>query len=146
MSFTKFDKNMLKMAREVAKTSDFDSHHLGCVIAYKKHVIAVGANSNKTHPAQKTYNSYRNFTKGPGAIKHSLHAEMCALMSISYPVAQQVDWKQAKVYVYRICKGKPKGFGNARPCAACMAALKDFGIRHLYYTTNDGVAYERLDE
>lgn len=140
-----FDKKMFKMAREVASTSDFKNFHLGCVITYKKHVIAVGANSNKTHPAQKSYNQYRDFTKGPGAIKHSLHAEMAALMSISYPIAQQIDWKQVKLYTYRICRGKKSGHGNSRPCSACMAAIKDFGIKNIFYTTDEGYACERLD-
>lgn len=144
MTITKFDRKMFKLAKEVAETSSFEPHHLGCVIVYKKHVIAVGANSHKSHPAQKMYNSYRNFTKGPGAINHSLHAEMAALMSIYYPIAEQIDWKQVKVYTYRICKSKK--FGMARPCAACMAALQDYGVRHIYYTTNDNsYCYERLN-
>ena len=25
-----------------------------------------------------------------------------------------------------------------------MAAIKDLGIKHIYYTTNDGFAYERI--
>lgn len=32
----------------------------------------------------------------------------------------------------------------ARPCPSCMAAIKDIGISHIYYTTNDGYAYEKL--
>lgn len=141
----KFDKKMMELAREVAETSQFKHFHLGCVITYKKHIVSVGTNSDKTHPMQKAYNAHRSFTKGPGAIKHSLHAEMNALLSITYPVAQQIDWKYVKMYVYRICNGKRHLRGNARPCAACMAAIKDMGIRHLYYTTDTGIAYERLN-
>lgn len=43
---------------------------------------------------------------------------------------------------YRIRKDQP--FGLARPCSSCMAAIRDLGIRDIYYTTNDGYAYERL--
>ena len=32
-----------------------------------------------------------------------------------------------------------------RPCESCMAAIKDFGIRDIYYTTNDGFVHERLE-
>jgi len=33
----------------------------------------------------------------------------------------------------------------ARPCAGCMAAIRKFGIKNVYYTTDMGYAYERLD-
>ena len=32
----------------------------------------------------------------------------------------------------------------SRPCPSCMAAIKDMGIKHIYYTTNDRCAYENL--
>ena len=34
----------------------------------------------------------------------------------------------------------------ARPCPACMAAIKDFGIKNIYYTTDDGMAYENVSQ
>lgn len=34
----------------------------------------------------------------------------------------------------------------ARPCLSCMAAIKDIGIKDIYYTTNDGYSYERLEK
>ena len=34
----------------------------------------------------------------------------------------------------------------ARPCPSCMAAIKDLGIKNIYYTTNDGYSYERLEK
>lgn len=147
MSINGFDKRMFKVAREVAKTSDFKPHRLGCVIAYKHHIVSVGANSEKTSPVQKKYNKERNFTKSDDgvAIKHSLHSEISALSKISYPVGQSMDWSKVKVYIYRIAPGKKYKFGNARPCAACMAALRDCGIRHVYYTGDDSYVYERLE-
>ena len=36
--------------------------------------------------------------------------------------------------------------GMARPCASCMQAIKDLGIREIYYTTNDGYSYEKLEK
>ena len=37
-------------------------------------------------------------------------------------------------------------FGLSRPCPSCMAAIKDLGIRYVYYTTNYGYAYEKLEK
>lgn len=145
LSISKSDMKMFKVAKSVAETSDFKNFHMGCVITYKKHVIAVAANTEKTHPMQKKYNKYRHFKHTPCNIKHSLHAEIAALTSISYPLGVQLDWSKVKVYIYRIAPGKPKKIGMARPCPACMQALKDCGVKHIYYTTNDGYAYERLE-
>ena len=47
---------------------------------------------------------------------------------------------QSKLYIYRKRNDKP--YGMSRPCPSCMAAIKDLGIKHIYYTTNEGFAYE----
>lgn len=36
-------------------------------------------------------------------------------------------------------------FKLARPCPSCMAAIRDIGIKHVYYTTDDGYAYEKIE-
>lgn len=147
MTITKFDMKMFKLAHALAETSEFHNFHLGCVIVYKKKVISVGVNSNKTHPKQKKYNrKHRNFSKSNKPIKDSLHCEIDALTKISYPLDQNIDWKQVKIYIYRICPGKKSGHGLARPCPACTAALRNKGVRHIYYTTDNGYAYERFDD
>lgn len=145
--FTKFDKKMFAKAREIADTSDFPHFHLGCVITYKHHILATASNSNKTHPKQKYYNHrYREFRKGSKPCCHSVHAEMAAINLIPYPIGVQIDWKDVNVYVYRIAPGLPNQRGMARPCAACLAAMTELGIRNFYYSTDGGYAYERLDE
>ena len=145
--FSKFDIKMFDKAKEIAETSDFDHFHLGCVITYKHHILAAASNSNKTHPMQKYYNHrYREFRKGSKPCCHTVHAEMAAINSIPYPVGIQVNWREVNVYVYRIAPGLQGGHGMARPCPACMAALKKLGIRNVYYTTDGGFSFERLDD
>lgn len=140
-----FDYRMFEMARKVAEESDFSTFHVGCVIVYKKHIIASASNSKKTNPMQKKYNrKYREFNKSNKPVVDSVHAEIAALNSIPYPVGQNINWREVKVYVYRVCKGKRLGAGMARCCPACLHAIKDKGIQHLYYSTDDGFAYERL--
>jgi deoxycytidylate deaminase len=144
-NFSKFDERMFEKARETAETSDFDHFHLGCVITYKHHIISTGANGRKTHPIQKYYNKrYRYFRKGSKPCIHTLHAEMAALAAIPYPLGLQLDWRDVNVYIYRISPGKPSGHGLARPCPACLAALRQAGVRNLYYTGEDSFVYERL--
>lgn len=147
MNFTKFDYRMFEKARAVAETSDFEPFKLGCVITYRHHVIGQGSNTNKTSPTQKYYNKkYRKFSRINGMpCTHATHAEIAALNSIPYPVAEQIDWKQVHVYVYRISRGRATNRGLAAPCSGCRKALLDKGIRHFYYTGNDSFIYERAE-
>ena len=123
--FSKSDYKYFDLARKAAMNSTYDGFKLGCVMVYKGHVIATGHNSDKP-------------------IRHSKHAEIAALSSIPYPLDQQIDYSRVRVYVFRIAPGLRLGQGISRPCAACTAALRDKGIRDIYYTTDDGFAHERL--
>ena len=145
MSISSFDERMFAAAYKEAENSDFENFHLGCVIVYKKHIIGSASNSEKTHPMQARYNQYRNFNKTNNGIKHSIHAEIAAINSIPYTIGREVEWSKVKVYIYRICPGRIGGYGLAKPCEACIQALRDIGIRHIYYTGNGSYIYERLN-
>ena len=134
-----------EMARAVAMQSDYRNIHVGAVLVYQGRALASGCNSTKTLPLQKSYNRrYRTFRRGTRMIADSQHAEMACINSVPYTVSINVDWKKAKLFIYRISPGSPLGFSLSRPCEACMALIKDKGIRHIYYTTKDGYAYERI--
>lgn len=128
-----------EQARDEAFKSNFHSAKLGCVLVYKNHILSVGHNQQKTDPIQQRYNRrYRKFTRSGNFYTncgHNIHAEMDAIKNVSYPVAQQVDWKRVDLYVYRIGVGLNNYTGLALPCQACAHALSDIGIRKVYYTT-----------
>ena len=126
-----FDK-----ARQIANISDYNKIHIGCVAVYQGQVIGLGCNTNKTHPAQKFYNRYR---EPSDTMLPKLHAEISCINQIKH---LDINFSKVKLYIYRIRKDQP--FGLSRPCPSCMAAIKDLGIRDVYYTTNDGYSYERL--
>ena len=126
-----FDK-----ARNVATISDYKRTHVGCVAVYQGQVIGLGCNCNKTHPTQQYYNQYR---KQSDTLLPKLHAEISCINQIKH---LNINFSKVKLYIYRIRKDQP--FGMARPCPSCMAAIRDLGIRDIYYTTNDGYVYERL--
>lgn len=147
MTITSFDKKMFKQAYIEATKSTFDRFHVGAVIAYKGHIIGRGHNSTKTHPMQQEYDmKYRMFNnyKTGDFIRHSIHAEIACLNSVPYTVGRDVDWSKAKIYVYRICTGKRLGYGCSRPCPACTHAIRDLGIRHVYFTDDNGLSYLEL--
>ncbi len=126
-----FDK-----ARQIALVSDFHKAHIGCVAVYQGQVIGLGCNCNKTHPTQKYYNRYR---RQSDSMLPKLHAEINCINQIKH---LGINFSKVKLYIYRIRKDQP--YGLSRPCPSCMAAIKDLGIRNIYYTSNDGYVYEQI--
>ena len=125
-------------ARQVATISDYYKTHIGCVAVYQGQVIGLGCNTNKTHPVQKSYNRYR---EPSDTMLPKLHAEISCINQIKH---LNINFSKVKLYIYRIRKDQP--YGMARPCPSCMAAIRDLGIRDIYYTTNEGYSYERLEK
>lgn len=134
---TNSDYKYFNKASHIAAISDYKHQHVGCIAVYQGQVIGLGCNSNKTHPIQKYYNRYR---LDEDSMLPRLHAEINCLNQIRH---HNINFSKVKLYIYRIRKDQP--FGLARPCPSCMAAIKDLGIKHIYYTTNDGYSYEHLE-
>ena len=132
------DYRYFKKARQIANISDYKKQHVGCVAVYQGQVIGLGCNTNKTHPIQKFYNKYRNPSD---CMLPKLHAEISCINQIKH---LDINFSKVKLYIYRIRNDQP--FGLSRPCPSCMASIKDLGIRYVYYTTNDGYAYEKLEK
>lgn len=134
----KNNEKYFNKARQVASISDYYKYHIGCVAIYQGQVIGLGCNCNKTHPTQKYYNKYRIQSDN---LLPKLHAEINCINQIKY---LNINFSKVKLYIYRIRKDQP--YGLARPCPSCMAAIRDLGIRDIYYTTNDGYSYEYISK
>ena len=130
------DYKYFQKAHQIATISDYKKTHVGCVAVYQGQVIGLGCNCNKTHPVQKKYNKYRKDLMLP-----KLPAEISCLNQIKH---LDINFSKVKLYIYRIRKDQP--FGMARPCPSCMAAIRDLGVRNIFYTTNDGYAHEKLEK
>lgn len=134
---TKTDYKYFLKAKHIAMISDYPKIHVGCVAVYKGQIVGLGCNSNKTHPMQKFYNRYREESD---SLLPKLHAEINCINQIKH---LNINFSKVKLYIYRIRNDQP--YKTTRPCPSCMAAIKDLGIQHIYYTTNDGFAYERVE-
>jgi deoxycytidylate deaminase len=139
------DNHMFAAAREVSFTSDFEGGNrvrIGTVVAYKGSILAKASNTSKTHPRQKQLNVYRFHeadVKNGKCLAHPLHSELKALQKVRW---LDIDFSKVHIYVYReLLNGK---LGMSRPCAACMAAIRNMGIKHIHYTTYDGYCHEVL--
>jgi deoxycytidylate deaminase len=128
---TKKSKKYFDVALAASKLSDYARIRIGAIIVHNNDIISVGFNRIKSHPIQKKYNIYRGFRNENSYI----HAEMAALVKTKH-----LDLKGASIYISR-----NNGNGEnaiCKPCAACMKAILDRGIRKIFYTTNEG--YEEL--
>ena len=132
------DYRYFKKARQIANISDYKKQHVGCVAVYQGQVIGLGCNCNKTHPMQKFYNKYR---MPSDYMLPKLHAEISCINQIKH---LDINFSKVKLYIYRIRKDQP--FGLSRPCPSCIVVIIDLGIRDIYYTTNDGYVYEKLEK
>lgn len=145
MVLKKKDYRYFDFARQEAEKANYKNISVGCVLVYKNHIIGSGHNSTKTCPQQKIANRKRHFNKtGKRPVSHSMHAEIAALRTVPYTVDKTINWREVKVYIYRISPGQSLGIGLARSCPGCMSELKKKGVQHFFYTTSDGFAYERI--
>jgi len=136
MNIKPVDSNIVQTALRYAKNirlcSDFKRFKLGACIFNNKKVLVGGSNTNKTCPSQFKYNHFRHFDDVDyREVNACCHAEMAALIRLRrlYP---KIDPSSLSIIVYREnAQGEP---AMAKPCKACEQALKDFGIRKIYYT------------
>ena len=139
---TKSDIKYFKKAAAIATLSDYKKAHYGCVAVYKNQIIGIGYNTNKTHPLQKYYNKKR-IIKGefnPNLLYlPKLHAEINCLNQIRH---LNIDFSKVKLYIYR--SRNDREYSLSHPCPSCMQAIKDLGIRNIYFTTDDGFGYEKI--
>jgi len=118
---------------------------MGACITYgKKDILSVGYNQNKTSPIQSRYNAYRNFKNKNGVIP-KLHAEISAISKLPYYIYENnFNMKKSCIYIYREHK-RTHHLAMALPCPACMAAIKQVGIKRIVYSIEDGIKEMRID-
>lgn len=142
MGFTKRDWKHLNNALSLAHTSTYGIKNIriGAIVVDKQGNTYTGSNSNKSHPMQRRYNKRRFGMEIHDTIVHTLHAEMAAIKNA---INKRVDLNGAAIYVSRV-GGKNTKYGMCRPCKACMGAIQAVGITDIFYTTEQGIAHERV--
>lgn len=134
-------KRFFDAAKEESYLSDYDGQHLGAVAVYAdKFILARAHNSDKTNTTQYFYNRYRLDKKSNIMEKPARsHAEVNIHRKIRY---LDIDFSRVSVYIYR--ELKTGALALARPCPACEAALRQLGIRKIFYTVDGGFASEKF--
>ena len=123
------DRPTMELAIKVASSS-LSKKKVGAILLHKNKVVAKGVNQEtKTHPLQAKFAEMVGLSE-----KIYLHAEISALVSNR----SRCD----TIVVARLGGHSHDELRNAKPCPVCSLALKQAGIQHIYYTTNEGFLYE----
>ena len=138
------NKRYFKFAREASKRATYQGSHnfapaIGAVAVYKGSIITTAHNTNKTSPLQARYNVYRY--KGSTTLDKA-HAEIVLAQKLRWRFGDSIDWSKVHIYLYR--EYKDGSLAPSRPCPACMALLRDLGIKRIHYTTEDGYVEEKF--
>lgn len=113
----KFITAAYNFAAESHKPSRFS---LCALIVKKNRVLAIGYNSQKTHPKATSRTQ-------------AIHAEMAAVFSAK---RQQIDIRGSTIYVARY---RTIGPGLALPCNKCYELLLKEGVRQVYFTQSSNL-------
>ena len=125
-----------QIAKEVSLKSDFNRSHTGAVAIYHNKILAIGWNSHKTSSMQARYNRLRGFDGFD--YTSSIHAEMMVINKIKY---LDIDFSQVRLFVWR-GKNKPM---ISKPCPACEQAIRDLGIKRVFYTGDNSYIEEHYN-
>jgi tRNA(Arg) A34 adenosine deaminase TadA len=118
-----------KLAHKIIERKENDDtckYHMGAVAISKTgHILSYGFNSySKTHPLQYKHSCLSNDRHG----RIYLHAEISAIVKAK----KEID----TLIVTRMLKDN--SFAIAKPCPICQSAIREAGIRKVYYTNYNG--------
>lgn len=137
--------HLFKLAREAMLKSDYNgsgsSPKIGAVAVYKGSIIAEAWNTDKTSTLQHRYNIYRY--NDPSFLSKA-HCETQLIQRIRWKCGDSLKWSKVDIYLYR--ELKDGSLAISRPCKSCLHLLIDCGITHIYYTTDNGFAEEKLTQ
>ena len=104
---------------------------IAAAILYKNRIVSFGVNSYKSHPFQLKY------AKNKDSI--CIHAENSAIRNF-LRVYDEDKLKHAIMVVGRMKKTSSLEWvdGMSKPCEGCQRALATFGIRKVWYSTDEG--------
>jgi tRNA(Arg) A34 adenosine deaminase TadA len=119
--------NIIRRLTEIAAaTPKVANYRLAAAIVYKNRIVSLGNPSYKTSPFQKKY--------AADEWKIFLHAEISAIKN-ALRILHVDDLKHCTLFV---CRVKHLGLGNSKPCSGCQRAIAEFGIKTVYYTSENG--------
>lgn len=130
--------SLIRKARDI-RPNNFDGQYFVVSFCLNKRgdIISIGCNNYlKSHPYQKAVSSRLiKFNEEDGADYSKriyLHAEISSIV--------KAKKKINSIFVVRFLKDG--GLAKAKPCRICELAIKEAGIKEVYYTSESGIKGE----
>lgn len=121
---TNKQRRLFEIAKQLSRKSSY-KYRVGAVVVRSGKPIGFGFNKpQKTHP--KSSNEFR-----------TIHAELDAMIGLS-----REEISGADLYIFR--EHKDGHIALARPCDHCLALIREYGIRRIYYTIDNGFELEAI--
>ena len=117
-------EGVIEYVRAIALSS-LSRRKVGCVLLKKGRIVVAATNvEGKTHPLQTRL---ANMVGEPYRV--SLHAEIRAL----------IKNKRNGCDTLLVCRVNKRGeFMMSKPCQVCQQAIRESGVKNVYYTTEGG--------
>lgn len=100
-------------------------------IVFKRHLVATGVNSYKTHPMMWEF--------GKNKDSLFLHAEVDAIKNALRLISVD-QLSKSDLYIVRVKRvdGEREWIsGLAKPCRGCQRAIETFNLKNVHYTTDE---------
>lgn len=134
------DADYMQFLAEVANKMDSAFRaRIAAMLVYKREIIAIGKNRQKSHPLAAKYSRH------PDAIW--IHAELDTIIQAARYDAERL--KKTTLYVCRAKFVTPDRrkmiWGNAKPCSGCAAAIAAYEIPRVVYSTGINEEFEVVE-
>lgn len=133
----KFIDRLINLADDIESDRPYGRIKVVAFIVYKNKILSFGVNSEKTSFYQYKMRCKADVDNSK-FIYDKTHAEIAAIKKISPSFN---DWNHVEILI--CSKKKDKTFRLSRPCPICERAIRDLGIKKIYYTnTYNGITKE----
>lgn len=124
-------RSLIRIYDDIYVSSPYKRLKMVAFLIYRGKIVNFGVNSDKTSPLQSIYRKKTDLVSIPDFIDKE-HAEINLLRRTYFG-----DFDMRKVELVIISKRIDGSYRLARPCKTCMGAIRDYGIKKIWYTTNE---------
>lgn len=124
-------RSLVRIYDDIYSGSPYERLKVVSFLIYRGKIVGFGVNSEKTSPMQKFYRKQTSLATIPNFIDKE-HSEINLLRRTYLK-----DFDMRRVELVVISKRNDGNFRLARPCCTCMRAIKDHGIKNVFYSTNE---------
>lgn len=126
------EKFIALLSRIAEDLTDHVKTRICAAVVLKNQIISFGTNSRKTDPFQARF----------GKNTHNIyqHAEIAAIKRAKNRISEK-DMRNTTLYVVRrkfTDTNRNFCYGIAKPCDGCAKAIKEYGIKTVIWTENEG--------